>query len=374
MQVERIDTINRLFEIENIWTELLQKSRANDLFLTPEWIISWWKIFGSNRELYLLAFWIENELIGLVALYKYRRGIFHELTFVGLPDQSDRVDFIYKDGHEDECIMSCLNYLCDNVNWDVLNFRRLGAFTNSINILENALNERKLKYTSGIDGAYPYLDLKNYNGYDDYMMKYFKSKHRGNIRREGDKIRDVLKAKWTIRTQVEEKIVGEMVEIDVARSARGQIGNSYFKKDENRLFVNELMKRMEKNKYICLLTLNINDLIVAYSLAFNYNNKILNYQMSYDDKYYKEGIGVHTILHSIKYAIENKKDEYDLLLGEEEYKKRWSSSIRRSKYYIIYGNTYKSYVLYKYMKIVESMKRLIRKIQSINRGIMNIIF
>jgi len=363
MLVERIDTIKRLLEIENKWKELLQKSKANDLFLTPEWIISWWKIFGSNRELYLLTFWVENDLIGVVALYRYRRGIFQELTFVGLPDQSDRVDFICKDGHEEECIMSCLDYLCDNVKWDVLNFRRLGAFTDSMNILESALNDKKLKYTSGIDGAYPYLDLKNYNGYDDYLMKYFKSKHRGNLRREGDKIRDVLKAKWTVRTQVDEKIVAEMIEIDVVRSARGQSGNIFFKKAENRLFVNELMQRMEKNNYICLFTLEINDLIAAYSLAFNYNQKILNYQMSYDDQYHREGIGVHTIQQSIKYAIESKLDEYDLLLGEEEYKKRWSSGIRSSKYCIIYGNTYKSYLLYKYMIIVESLKRKIKNIQ-----------
>jgi len=364
MRVERINSIKKLTEIEQEWKGLLQRSKANDIFHTPEWIISWWKIFGGNHELYFLTFWVEKDMIGLVPLYKFRRGIVDQLTIVGLPDQSDRVDFVCIEGYEEECIRLCINYLNDGVKWDVLIFQRLGAYTDSINILENTLNERNMRYTSGNDGAYPYLDLCNYDGYDDYMMKNFKSKHRGNLRREGDKIRNVLKAKWDIRTEINEKIIAEMQEIDVCKSTRGRRGQSFLKKEENRLFLSELMQRMKKTDMIRLFTVNIGDHIAAYSLAFNYNQKILNYQMSYDDKYSREGIGVYTILKSIKYAIENNYNEYDLLLGEEEYKKRWSSGIRRSKYYFIYKNTYKSYLLYIYMKHVQSIKNKIKNVMS----------
>ncbi len=97
IQVERIASISRLMEIGGKWKVLLQQSKAKEIFLTPEWITSWWKVFGTSGELYVLTIWADNDLIGVAPLYKVRRGIFRQLAFIGLPDHSDRVDFIYKE-------------------------------------------------------------------------------------------------------------------------------------------------------------------------------------------------------------------------------------------------------------------------------------
>lgn len=358
IQVERIASISRLMEIGGKWKVLLQQSKAKEIFLTPEWITSWWKVFGTSGELYVLTIWADNDLIGVAPLYKVRRGIFRQLAFIGLPDHSDRVDFIYKEGYEEKCMRACLDYLNENVEWDVLKFNKLVSHTDSIRVLDTILKQKMWKYLCGQDGVYPYLELRDYTGYDDYMTKCFKSKHRGNLRREADRIRNVLKAVLTVRNEVDDKTISEMADVDVKRSARGRQGNSYFKKKENILFISELMQRFKKEDYIRLFTYEMQDRIAAYSLAFNYNDKILNYQMSYDDQYSKAGLGVHIILESIKYAIENKKSEYDLLLGEEDYKKRWSSNSRSSKYYFIFQNTYKSHLIYKYMKLYQHMRNV----------------
>jgi hypothetical protein len=39
------------------WNSLLVNSSSDTIFLTWEWIESWWKNYGSNRPLFVLSAW-----------------------------------------------------------------------------------------------------------------------------------------------------------------------------------------------------------------------------------------------------------------------------------------------------------------------------
>ena len=47
------------------WEALLQASAANGLFLTWEWLATWWKHFSVERELFVLTARASGELMAI---------------------------------------------------------------------------------------------------------------------------------------------------------------------------------------------------------------------------------------------------------------------------------------------------------------------
>src|SRR4051794_7112641 len=73
-----------------IWLDLLQRSASNELTLTPDWLLTWWRVYGHRRgrRLCLVLFFDAGRLIGLAPLLRrrhwYAPGIpFWRLELVG---------------------------------------------------------------------------------------------------------------------------------------------------------------------------------------------------------------------------------------------------------------------------------------------------
>src|SRR5713226_4859505 len=70
------------------WQPLLNQSRPNHVFMTWEWLFTWWKHFGRGQELFVLAVEDKGEVIGILPLMlsvhndEYARKIRY-LRFIG---------------------------------------------------------------------------------------------------------------------------------------------------------------------------------------------------------------------------------------------------------------------------------------------------
>ena len=62
MKVECIRDPESLEKLKDLWNELLFSSEQNCIFLTHEWISSWWKCFSEDNSLEILIFKDEEGL------------------------------------------------------------------------------------------------------------------------------------------------------------------------------------------------------------------------------------------------------------------------------------------------------------------------
>ena len=77
--------ILRAFEdVQNLrarWDDLLARSARPEIVLTPDWLLTWWRVFGpqDGRQLRLALFTDGDRLVGLAPLlarrHWYRPGI-----------------------------------------------------------------------------------------------------------------------------------------------------------------------------------------------------------------------------------------------------------------------------------------------------------
>ena len=100
LTVIRIETSRAFEALETEWNRLLSESEIDNIFLTYEWLHTWWQIFGSDHQLYILIIRQSDAIIGIAPLMltvtahlEIKNRI---IRFIGTPN-SDYSDFIGKD-------------------------------------------------------------------------------------------------------------------------------------------------------------------------------------------------------------------------------------------------------------------------------------
>lgn len=93
--------------------------------MTPEWLGSWWKAFGADKELRALLFINDHEqLVGLAPFYSERQRLLglplRVLRFVGAGSgDSDALDFVVAPGYEQACAEAFLHWLTGKQEFDI---------------------------------------------------------------------------------------------------------------------------------------------------------------------------------------------------------------------------------------------------------------
>src|SRR5579862_7109957 len=115
--MEIISSEKRFEEIRDEWMDLLAHSSSDCIFLTWEWLYTWWKHFGGGRKLHVLAIRSGMDLIAIAPLASpsttlSRLAHIRKLEFLGTGSVgSDYLDIIARRGREAEAIDLTADYL-----------------------------------------------------------------------------------------------------------------------------------------------------------------------------------------------------------------------------------------------------------------------
>lgn len=73
------------YHVATEWNELLEKSKANKLFLNWHWVVCWWKQWSNILQFCLSIYFIyyRGQLIGILPLYTYKKGFIRHYQFLG---------------------------------------------------------------------------------------------------------------------------------------------------------------------------------------------------------------------------------------------------------------------------------------------------
>jgi len=80
--------------------------------------------------------------------------------------------------------------------------------------------------------------------------------------------------------------------------------------------------------WLRLFVLRLDGKPAASLYGFRYGGVFYFYQSGFDPAYAKHSVGLATMALSIKAAIEEGAEEYDLLRGDEDYKFHWTCTVR----------------------------------------------
>lgn len=349
-------------DLKDEWNSLLQKSHANTIFLTWEWLYTWWEVFGNGGELFIITVRNDKEdLVGLAPLFikktKYYKFPVKEMTFIGV-GHSDRQDFIISE-NDPEIIREIIEKIYENKNrCNIVHFEQ---------IPDNSLLA-SIKFDGGfqpeieLGSLCPFLKIENDWG------KYFNSldrKFRYDIK---NKIKQLNKlGTWEFKLTRKEKdkddLISFMENIEI-KSKKTKTEKTFFSVEKNKYFLSNFLKISEENNWIAFSTLTINGNPLTYSLGFIFGDRFYGYSTAYDINYYKYAPGKIVINETIKWFFDNKNviKMFDFSRGGTDIKAKWTSEVQKHLRIVFFnGSFYSNLIRYTVFYIRPFIKTFLRK-------------
>ena len=347
------------------WNNLLSESDNNNIFLTHEWVASWWQVFKENKEFFSLTVRDENnELIGIAPLFiekeKYFKFIpFTVVKFLGMNSvQPDYLGFIIKRGLEKVVIPSIVDALIKHQDqWDLLLF---GDLTFGISSNDNLIQTARQKgFLWHIDrNECPYLPLPQN---EDEFYSHFKKKKRYNLKRQVRLLSDNFRYEYArgCRKDENHKLMDRLIYLHKNRAKSAQRGDAFHCPAIVK-FHHLLVDQMFDKKWLMLYYIKLNDEIECCLYAFCYDQKFYFYQSGFNPRLAKYSLGSVIVLNTILSAIGMNCREYDFLKGNEQYKFSWTKDIRITETLFVCRKSIKSFIYFYLIKLQRLCGKTVR--------------
>jgi len=363
LKVLEINDVHHFLELKDEWNRVLARSKDNNIFLTWEYLSTFWKHFGKKARLrILLCINHKEEIISIAPLRQSRYDIvgpfgynvIEPLGYRGLmPEGGDYTGLILGE-KEAECFKLFLNYLIEHDNWDFIYLYDIPA-TSAIPDIIYKTSEPITKFEITNGAICPYISLPNSI---EILISRLSKNLRQNLRKYQRRLkRDFIKVEF--KSYEEYGSVNDAMTIffDLHQrrwKLKGMPG--VFSTQEVRNFYIDVARLFAKNGWLALYFLTVNDEPIGATYSVVYNHKAYFCLGGFDPSYSKYSIGHLLHLKTMEICIAKKIKEYDFLKGGEPYKFVWTKHYRRNINIKFVNNKITSKLYHQGIKTIKQIK------------------
>jgi CelD/BcsL family acetyltransferase involved in cellulose biosynthesis len=329
--VEQISEAAAFSRLREDWAELLEASESACVFLTWEWLHTWWKHLAGGRSLAILAVRRGGELIALapfclkpVSLSRARS--FPVLEFLGSGFAgSDYLDVIVRKGSGAEARQALTAWLATRrLPLKLTNTRQGGSAAAGILA---GLRERGWSAAETNTNICPFIPLAGAS-WNSYLAS-LSAEHRYTFHRKWRCLNRDYEVRFEQAHAPEQ--CREAIDLLIAQHNtrwRGRGGSDAFHTADLVAFHREWTQLALRRGWLRLYVLRLNDKPAACLYGLLYRGTFYFYQSSFDADYARASVGLVAMGLAIRSAIGEGALEYDLLHGAEAYKSHWSRHSR----------------------------------------------
>jgi CelD/BcsL family acetyltransferase involved in cellulose biosynthesis len=307
------------------WSSILAKSNAAGYFLSWEWLFSWAEVcMSADRQLYVLAFYENDSLIGVAPFYILKRKLgmvlVRELRFLGTPESgSDYLDVLTCKGREKEVSNTLYDYLHGEgrLSWDHL---LLSDIRSDSLFLHHFMQRLSLegRYSELNKSAYcPVMQLPaSEDGLYPMLSTGWRKKFKQDMR--------VAKRDYELSHVVFE---GAEIEGRLDRFFEMYAEKGGWPSEQLHAILTKLQEKYTDDRPFQLDYLFLDGKPSAALFHFKFKQTVSMYLMVVDKKHNpRVSLGNLLVGSCIKSAISAGFKSYDFLKGDERYKFHWSDS------------------------------------------------
>jgi len=329
VEVELVTDLAAIDALRDEWDELLAASAADEIFLTWEWLATWWRHLGAGRLPALFTVRDRGRLIALAPLAGPAPGSrpgLARLRFLGSGAVgSDYLDVVVRRG-EEETALAALAERLDRER-SILDLVQVRSGRSAVGALASVLERRGWTRFERTTHLCPCVELRG-RTWDEFVAT-LGSSHRANLRR---RLRQVERAAgFTFRRAITpgevEAAFDSLVKLHrLCWSDRG--GSDALADPAIVEFHRDFCRLALARDWLRLYVLEIEGRPAAALYGMRYGNRFLFYQSGFDPERAGISVGLVCLALSMREAIAEGAEEYDLLHGAEPYKFLWARRCR----------------------------------------------
>ncbi len=332
LQIRLISDLNALQSLRPAWEGLLARIPTASIFSTWEWLGPWWRAYGGERELLVLAFHApDGELAGLAPLSRVVRRVapglrLRVLEFMGDgSEDSDNLDILALPGYERAVTAGLLNYFREHDSaWDVAQFNLFPSHSTAAVELQKQL--RTLNWTA-FRYTHPWCVLHLPDTWDAYL-KQLSRKERDNIRYYQRRLTRRCQTRFYKCTTTAElpHCLQSLFRLHQLRwTLRGEPGS--FAWDARRQFYEELSHELLRRNWLEFWLLDIDGKPAVAQYSFRYRETVYALQQGFDVQYAQLCVQDVLRAHVLQQVIPEGVRRYDFLGGVNPRKERWGGDV-----------------------------------------------
>ncbi len=313
-------------ELEDEWNTLLSRSYANYPFMRFGYLHDWWSSLGGGEwqdgELVLITGSQDGKLAGIAPLFIAKKPDGKSvLMLVGSHEVSDYLDVIVSPADLPEFAAELLSYLHTHITgWETLNLYNLLDSSPSIPAFESAAADAGWHTDLSTLQPSPYIALPG--DWETYLAGIDK-KQRHEIRRKMRRAENAEQpAKWYVLSDPEklEQDIDSFLDLMAQGSEK-----AVFLSEAMVPYMRQVMRTAFKEGYLHLSFLEIGGGKAAAKLCFDYQNRLWGYNSGFNNEFMSYSPGWVLMGHLLTWANEQKREVFDFMRGDEEYKYRFGA-------------------------------------------------
>jgi CelD/BcsL family acetyltransferase involved in cellulose biosynthesis len=321
VQVRHIRTLEEFSAIREDWSNLLEKRLLQTAFLTWEWMFTWWKHYGTEKDLWLITAWKDEQLIGgapLMLSRVSRLGLTYRiLQSLGKPN-TDESDFITVKESSEEIIRCLVEYISSQQHqWDALELCEFNPESHTSQVVFDEITKLNLH---SIEKREPHYQILLSRPWEEYWKSLSKNTRDSIEKRykQGVKKMD-LQFQYINAAQVTWQHFETIFEINETARYPEKYGST-----KERAFLADLVSTMNGKGWLEVIFLHMDGKPIAYDYGFNMNGKFEDWRTGYNLNYSSQAAGKVLLYLLIKHQFENGYKIFDFLRGAYEYKTQWN--------------------------------------------------
>lgn len=353
MRIERINNEKDLALLQGEWNSLLQRSAVDSIFLTWEWLTSWWAAYRESKQLFVLIARDPDEICrGIAPLYVERYGNGgRRLRFIGDGTyDSDYLDFIIERGQEPAVLLAFVDHLkALRSDWKVLQLNEIPETSPSLTALRNLEHDagwllRQESVPCGI-GKLP----ATWEEFLQTLRPRFRTSVRGcmrNLEQWSEGV-EVLAEESDISAWLK-----QLFELHSERwSLRQQSG--VFATENKRKFYDRVARSLFERNWLHMTRWRVNGVVLSCQFGFVYDKTYHLLQEGFDSQCTHVSPGITLRAATIRDLISRGVHTYDFLGGMGRHKTDWGASEKKSWRLTLAPASAAAYV---YVKLPESLQ------------------
>ena len=354
MQVRRVANTFELFSLQNVWNDVAGECPLRSW----QWLHSWWETFEANRELFVLVCETDDhQVVGILPLCLKRQLASGDvLTFLGSGKACTEYLSVFSNSlFESDVAEAFAAWLMDNQRtWDQIDLENIQADDSTIGLFLSSL-QRQGAEIGAIDGDSCWrIELPDtHDEYIDTLAKRFRRKLRDAFRKVIDT--DLYSSSAVVSEADRSEMFEQFVALHIRR--RQELGSDHcFQSEKFCEFLALSSQRLLEAGMLDLsgMTIENETASVQFGLSDKHGYYLYQSGMNPDLQQYSPGWTLNCA--RIAESIQDGLRYYDLLRGDEPYKRHLGATPVETTHYRIAAPKATSRIRHQLWKTKQTMR------------------
>jgi CelD/BcsL family acetyltransferase involved in cellulose biosynthesis len=333
MTVEEVSTLEGLETLRGAWEEAQARSAPDNVFVTFDWALAWWRHFGAGRRLRVLVVRRGADPAAILPLWEGPLGSrwlpFRRIQILGT-GLSDRLDLLLCGDPAASAEAALRHLLARPARWDVLELREVPEESEAVEAIRTAAARLGLECEVAADSECHYVPIRS--DWETFFATRFGRRQRKTLNHNARRLEAKCGPVSTTFNAVPDDpaLLARLAAMPQEAVYHGADRLSIFGSGPKRAFFEEVVQRFSRRGWLRLGVLELKGELAAFRLAFRYAGKHIDYFTGFHRDYAKVSPGAVLLAQVMEDCFRDRLREVDFLRGAEPWKAVWTDERRRN--------------------------------------------